>query len=329
LKRALGGDWHACDNALAEITQLIHTLEENPLQAAARGDVEHLAATLADFRNWSETLETRAAPTVEAQLFLAHPQLVAPENLRSRRLLLLERLAAGEEALSDESLLADFQKWCMEYGRIYSEWHRAQNDVARLAEVRRVASGDALRALEAWDAVTGDAPLAAAVREPLNDALRTLCPRDGTLAREPVCVSCRLRLGENLLIDTQSFLAAMEEARTTLRTKLAALKNAPGLQNEAGAALRAWLEADDSLENLWPLLHQDGLQALREALHPPMPAAPVPPPDVSASRAVRSFAALRVRLEKCRTRAEAEGDFQAWLDGAERPAREARIEWRD
>lgn len=318
LKRAQGGDWRECDAAREAISQLIHALEGDILAVASQLDNDILRTPLETFSAWSQRLETGAAQLVEAQLFLAHPQMAAPAALQSSRASLLERLSAGESALRDAELLHDFSQWREDYGRIYASWHREQNDATQLKNVRRLAGSDALRALDAWDSLPSRAEkFAPQIRERIRDEADTLCARDGNIGREPVCASCRLRLGEEIKFEVAAIEAQLEAARNEIQSVMESNRAALPAQAEAGESLLKWLDQGETLEKLWPLLNQAGLRALEKTFADPAQTAPVVElvaTNLARTSSARSFTTLRDKLVTCRTRAEAERAFGLWLD---------------
>lgn len=332
LRRALGGDWRGCEAALEGVTRLLHALDGDALAAATRFEIEATRASLDVFRDWSETLDARASMLVEAQLFLGHPHLAAPVELAESRAALMNRLAEGEAALRDEALQPAFEAWRTVYGDLYITWHRAQNDPVRLRMLQNIATGDGLRALEAWDTLPSpEDKLAPAVRTALRQAAGQLCPREGHPAREPVCASCRLRLGEAIAIDSEAVNEALETARQAVRQTLKEKCDAELLKFEAAGELVCWLDKDESLEKLWPLLGDGALRGLagmsnRQAEDNDI--ATVPLLEAGAARRVpRSFAELRARLIQQRSRGDAEQAFREWLDGTGGLGPADEIEW--
>lgn len=330
LRRALGGHWRQCDGTWEDISKLLHALGEDPLASAARMDEGAWTRALDGFRTWNDLLEARAADTVEAQLFLAHPQLAAPQALRPAREVMLARLGEGEAALVDEGLSQQVAVWRAEYERAYAAWHREQNDAARLQPLRKLTSGDALRALEAWDTLAGGDKLAPPIRAALQEEGARLCPRDGSVAREPVCATCRLRLGERVELDTAPIEAQFASAQVAIREWLGLLREAA---SPALSPLFEWLDAAGSLDALWPLLTESALRELNAAMRPAPHATALPlaaAVNGSARRRVtRSFASLRASIRSCRTRADAERAFGQWLDEGGVLGSEDGIEWTD
>ncbi|HEX8552207.1 MAG TPA: DUF6079 family protein [Abditibacteriaceae bacterium] len=321
LRRALGGDWTECEAAQESLARVIYALDGDALNAAATLDTTELQAVLDEWRTWQQALEAHAADLVEARLFLSHPQMVSPHELRDTREELLAQLARGEVALRDDALLPSFSAWREEYGRIYTDWHQTQHDAARWNSLRRLISGDALRALEQLGLLQNrEFPFAQETRALLIEELAKQCPRDGTIGREPVCASCRMRLGERIVVHVETIEAQFGAALQMLRTTLGDATITASLRRNAGAALLEWrdgLEDKSPVEavaTLLPVLDSEALRAFDNALRP-------------RRRVTRSFATLQQTLTKATTRAEAESAFVLWLDGGESFAREDEIIW--
>lgn len=307
--------WPRVDAAWETITNLLHALKDDGassvLERAARIEQASLTDALETWRETIRKLEARHAVSLEAHAFLSHPDLVAPVAMQASQAALLARFESGEDVLDDETLPQDAARWIHEYSCAYREWHQSQNAAPRFSVYRRLLASNELRALQRLQTIGSRAFASDFAGAALQEELARQCPRDGELRGEPVCTTCRLRLGARLVLRDPSKIEASIAAG--LAAFRAALQEAPSheylLRFPPCAPLLEWSEGEpgeDNLEQadvaLLPLLSDEVLRALDEAFRP-------------RRRVARSWAALREATASCRTRGEWRRAFALWLDG--------------
>jgi hypothetical protein len=305
--------WSRSEALIEALSRLLHTLEGlglavDKLERLAQWDIAELKKTLAEWDALNEKLESRHALLLEAYSVLTHPLLATPDELRPAREDLLARMATGEAVLDDETLPLVFVAWRESYNEAYAQWHGVQHAPARWNTLRRLAASDDLRALESLSCLTNRSfPQAQEMRELLAEENDKICAHDGRIIREPICPSCRLRLGERVTLREPNQLAAvLEQGRGAV---IASLKEEPvrahfSRSGSAATPVLEWAENDGALSELWPLLDGAALRALDEAFRP--------------RRCVsRSFAALQQALTGCSTRHDYERAFAQWLDSGD------------
>ena len=319
-------DWGEVEAARAAVEALLRALAE-PLPAASalqRAIVTFDAPRYEALARWREVctaLEARHGLLLRAVTLLRHPLLSAPPELADARDTLLLRLTVGAPVLRDETLTDDFAAWQRAYQDTYLRWHSAQHDVGRFLSVRRLASSDAMRALERLETLAARPFGAGAeVREILRDESGKACAHSGDLRPDaPVCESCRLRWGERLALrDTRDIEALMAEGFAALRRALEEPAVESTLQrHHDGQMLLEWRDQAtapiESGRELLPLLNEDGRALLERAF------APQREVTLNATQ-------LTDTLRTCETRGECERVFARWLS-AQNLGGDDRIIW--
>jgi hypothetical protein len=184
----------------------------------------------------------------------------------------------------------------------YAQWHATQYAPERWLGLRRLEQSDEWRAVERLSQLVtrrfGDAELV----EQMRDERDKLCRFDGSLSSEPVCVACRLKLGERVLLrDPNEMTSRVEGVLTSFRQALAEENVRDFLQrHEQGSELLSWSISGDN-SALISLLDSEMLQLLEEAFRP-------------RRRAERSWEQLQSSTRSCRTRQQWHNAFIAWLD---------------
>ncbi|HVF10328.1 MAG TPA: DUF6079 family protein, partial [Abditibacteriaceae bacterium] len=298
LQRQLGhtaGQWPQTHSTWEEITNLLAALGREGgtaevLQHAAVPDAAALRPALAQWRVIIGKLEERHAALLAVHALLTHPELAVPPDLQEVRGALLNRFDVGEAVLDDGKLLTEAEAWRVEYSAQYRAWHAAQHDAARWASYRRLAGSDVFRALEKLGTLT-TRPFeqARVVRAALLEELAKGCARDGALRpAEATCAGCRLRWGERLkLRDPRELELLAEQGIAALGSTLQEGPVRDYLARQAAG--RDLLEWDGAGETLLPLLSEETLAVLSEALRP--------------RRCVtRTLSELAASFESCRTR---------------------------
>ena len=313
LQRQLGhtaGQWPQTDAMRAEITNLLTALEgegstAEVLQRATAPDIGTLRPALAQWRAIISKLEERHGALLSAHALLTHPELAVPPDLQQSRAELLNRYDAGEAVLDDGELLTAAEAWRGEHSAQYHAWHGAQHDAARWSSYRRLAGSDKFRALEKVGTLTSRPfEQSRVVRAAIVEELAKGCARDGALRPgEATCASCRLRWGERLkLRDPCELESIMEQGIATLGSTLQEEPVRDYLSRyAAGADLLEW---DGTGETLLPLLSDETLAVLNEALSP-------------RRRVTRDLSELTESLRSCRTRADFQMVFNNWLNSGD------------
>jgi len=308
---ASGASASGASETLSAMGQMLPAFALSPavesLSRVAALPLEKVQQTAESWREIIEKLEQRHASLMEVHAWLTHPDLVAPPELKDSRDDLLARF---DRALDDESLLEDVARWRNEYSKRYAEWHAAQHAAPRFAVYRRLIESDGMRVLNRLATVsTRSFPFAAQSQEALHLELSKSCRRDGTLASEPICASCRLSLGQRLTLrDPRELEATAQNGLETFRQAL----REDALQrflcdNEDGAPLLGWLDdANSDVESdattLLPLLSHDTIQLLDEAFRP-------------RRRVARSWQQLQSSTRLCRTKRQWRAALLDWLEG--------------
>jgi len=277
------------------------------LSRVAALPLEKVQQTAESWREIIEKLEQRHASLMESHAWLTHPDLVAPPELKDSRDDLLVRF---DRALDDESLLEDVARWRNEYSKRYAQWHAAQHAAPRFAVYRRLIESDEMRVLNRLATIsTRSFPFAAQSQEALHLELSKSCRRDGTLASEPICASCRLALGQRLTLrDPRELQATAQNGLETFRQALREDDVQRFLsQNESGAPLLEWLDdvnsdVESDATTLLPLLSHDTIQLLDEAFRP-------------RRRVARSWQQLESSIRLCRTKRQWRAALLDWLEG--------------
>jgi hypothetical protein len=308
---ASGASASGASATLSAMGQMLPAFALSPgvesLSRVAALPLEKVQQTVESWREITEKLEQRHAPLMEAHAWLTHPDLVAPPELKDSRDDLLVRF---DRALDDESLLEDVARWRNEYSKRYAQWHAAQHAAPRFAVYRRLIESDEMRVLNRLATVsTRSFPFAAQSQEALHLELSKSCRRDGTLASEPICASCRLSLGQRLLLRDPRELEVI--AHNGLETFRQALREDDVQrflsQNESGAPLLEWLDdvnsdVESDATTLLPLLSHDTIQLLDEAFRP-------------RRRVARSWPQLESSTRLCRTKRQWRAALLDWLEG--------------
>lgn len=311
LRRQFGhaaSQWAQAATTLEAIEQLLHLLKDDGLTEQWLGRIAALES--GSWRAWLEAwshlvqaLDERHAALLAAHAFLLHPELVVPHEMASARAVLLAHFEAGENILANDELLALADAWRRQYAGEYRIWHGAQHDADRFAPYRRLLSSDRVRALERLATVASrPAPHAAQLAAALTQELDKGCGRDGSLRPdEPVCSSCRLRLGDRLkLRDPRELEAVVDDGVAALRHTLQATPVRDYLKR-CDSGLLGW---DGEGDTLLPLLSAQSLQTLEAACR-------------ARRKVQRSWSRLRDGLSHNRTRAQFSQTFHTWLDGAD------------
>jgi hypothetical protein len=321
LQRQLGHtstQWPQTQAVWEQITTLLAALDgegstAEVLQRAAAPDVETLRPALVQWRAIIGKLEERHATLLSAHALLTHQELAVPPDLQKARAELLNRYDAGEAVLDDDELLTAAEAWRTEYSAQYRAWHAAQHDAARWTSYRRIAGSDNFRALEKLGTLTArPVEHSRVVRAALVEELAKGCARDGALrAGEATCAGCRLRWGERLkLRDPRELESIVEQGLAALGSTLQEESVRDYLSRQAAG--RDLLEWDGAGETLLPLLNDETLAVLNEALRP-------------RRRVTRDLSELAQSLEACRTRADFQTVFNSWLDGGDNLADDDEI----
>ena len=304
---ASGASASGASETLSAMGQMLPASALSPgvesLSRVAALPLETVQQTVESWRAIIEKLEQRHASLMEAHAWLTHPDLVAPPELKDSRDDLLARF---DRALDDESLLEDVARWRNEYSKRYVEWHAAQHAAPRFAVYRRLIESDEMRVLNRLATIsTRSFPFAAQSQEALHLELSKSCRRDGTLASEPICASCRLSLGQRLTLrDPRELEATAQNGLETFRQALREDDVQRFLsQNESGAPLLEWLgRVDADATTLLPLLSQKTIQLLDEAFRP-------------RRRVARSWPQLESSTRLCRTKRQWRAALLDWLEG--------------
>ena len=322
LQRQLGhtpAQWPQTHAAWEQITSLLAALDgtgstAEALERAAALDAAALRPALTQWRAIINKLEERHTALLSIHALLTHPELAVPPDLQEARAALLNRCDAGEAVLDDDELLTAAAAWHRHYSEQYRAWHAAQHDAARWTSYRRLAGGDTFRAIEKLGTLTARPfEQSRTVRAALIEELAKGCARDGALrSGEAVCANCRLRHGERLkLRDPRELELILEQgiAVTGSALREAAVRDYLGRQ-PAGADLLEW---DGAGEMLLPLLNDQALSVLDEALRP-------------RRRVTREASALTESFQACRRRSDFYSAFNLWLDGGESLADDDEID---
>lgn len=324
LRRALHhtpAQWPQTEAALEHMAVILATLNVSGtavegLERAVTLDIQTIRPTIEAWRQLLANLEQRHAALLSAYAGLSHPDLATPPALQEARAALIARFDEGEAVLADDDLLHAATEWLDTYATQYREWHAAQHDPARWSPYRRLAGGEALRALEKLAAVSAR-PLDAGgeVRAAIEEETAKICSRDGSLhSGEAVCNACRLRLGERVkLRDPRELEDLIASGVATLRAALREVPVHDFLARDGGTPLLDWDSSGGEPTALLPILNDQALYALDEALRPRRSVA-------------RHWAQLQQTFATCRTRAEYEAAFAAWLDGGDNLAPDDEIE---
>jgi hypothetical protein len=312
--------WPQTQRAWEAIENLLHALQPNaaPLEILSRAatlNLEELRPALVTWRRLGEQLGARQSTLLQAHTFLTHPQLSVPAELEESRQQLLGRFDAGESVLEDDELLQNWTHWRRDYSKIYQEWHAAQHAPERWLPYRRLANSDDLRAAEQLQSLRQRTFAGALeIRAALSEEFDKACARDGNILHEPVCPACRLRWSERVQLHDPQELSLL------LTTELHALRGL--LQEDAvrlslrrhdkATPLLDWSQNEAEAATLLPLLSDDVLQTLDEALRP--------------RRCVtRSAKQLESAFKECRTRDDFQKVFRQWLDNGENLAEDDEI----
>lgn len=324
LARQLGhsaAQWSAFNEAMSR-AETILTLDASRPAAPLLADFVRLATddwlqSWRHAREWRQSIEARGSSLMQAHAFLTSPDLAAPPEMALERQALLERLARGEEVAREEGLVQACESWRDAFSARYLEWHGLQNAPARWLSVERVLASDDLRVLGRLEGLSMAAfEGARSARSVLEEERARRCSHDGSGgAWSACCPACHLRWGQRLELRP---LEGMLRPASEDVERLKSLRDDAGvrerLERAHGAQARDWIAWDGESASLALLTSPQHLNALDEALRP---------------RRVfeRRLEELPQVLASCRTRAECERAFGAWLDGGAALRGDDEIDW--
>ena len=309
----------SAERARESLNATVQTLQDaafSPVVDLARVALLPPEIVRQDLESWrvvTQKLETHHAPLLEHWSFLRHADLVAPIEMAESRQDLLSRF---DGFLDDETLLRDATNWRIEYSNRYAKWHNAQHASERFAPFLRLLESDTARVLSRLATIqTRDFPFAAQLQSAVHIELQKACRRDGTLAGEPVCTSCRLAFGGSLTLrDAREIETVAQNGIAVFRQSLREESVRALVENsEIGAPLLGWNQENGDANALLPILTREAALLLEDAFRP-------------RRRVSRSWQELQSSTRSCRTKSDWQRAFALWLEGAENPGDDDEIE---